>query len=97
MARLDASPAIASGPYVFLIRVSSETIFCSASSQLATRSSPFSRISGDVNRSRERVNWWAKRPFRHVWPSLAGPSSAGEIETIRPWRACASSLQPTPQ
>ena len=45
-----------------------------------------SRISGVVRRSRWRENWCAKRPFRQVWPSLAGPSSAGLIEAILPSR-----------
>ena len=50
-----------------------------------------------LDRLRWRENWCAKRPFRQVWPTFAGPSSAGLIEAIRPPRVCASRRQPTPQ
>ncbi len=97
VARDEARPAIASGPWASLIRFSSLAMRRIASSHVARRKRPLSRISGDVSRSRERVNWWANRPFRHVWPSFAGPSSAGLIEAILPPRLCASKRQPTPQ
>ncbi len=69
----------------------------SASSQEAIRKRPLSRTSGAVSRSRERENWWAKRPLTQVCPLLAGPSSAGLIDAMRPSARCASSRQPTPQ
>ena len=79
------------------MRLNSFVIRAIASSQVAMRNSPFSRISGVVRRSRERVNWWAKRPLTQVWPLFAGPSSAGLIDAILPSRTCVSSRQPTPQ
>lgn len=97
VARAEASPAIASGPCSALMRVRSKVMRSSASSQEARRSSPFSRTSGAVSRSRERVNWCAKRPFTQVWPLLAGPSAAGETATTWSPTACASRRQPTPQ
>ena len=68
-----------------------------ASSHVAIRNAPFSLISGAVRRSRRRENWCAKRPLRQVWPSLAGPSSAGLIEATFPLAVWASKRQPTPQ
>ncbi len=97
VAREEARPAIASGPWRSRISPNSAAIRARASSQVAARTRPSSRISGVVSRSRERENWWAKRPLRHVWPRLAGPSRAGVIETTRPPAACASRRQPTPQ
>ena len=55
-AREEASPAIASGPCSRLMRVNSVTIRAVASAQLAGRKPSCSRISGVVNRSREREN-----------------------------------------
>ena len=98
MAREEARPAIAFAPCSALIRPSSDAIRPIASSQLAGRRAPSaSRISGVFRRSRRFENWWAKRPLRQVWPSLAGPSSAGLIETTLPSATCASRRQPTPQ
>ena len=57
VAREEARPAIASGPWSRLIRVNSETIRSKASSQVASRKPSPSRISGVVRRSSERVNW----------------------------------------
>ncbi len=96
VAREDARPAIASGPCCALMRVSSVLIVWIASSHVARRKPPCSRISGEVRRSRLRENWCAKRPLTHVWPWLAGPSP-GLIDAMRPLRTCASRRQPTPQ
>ena len=97
VAREEARPAIASAPCAARMPPSSVAMRCSASSQVAARSSPSSRISGVESRSRERENWWAKRPFRQVCPRFAGPSAAGLIDTTRSARVCASRRQPTPQ
>ncbi len=89
---------MASGPAPSRMRDSSETMSAIASSHEAARKLPSPvRMSGVCSRSRLRENPCAKRPFRHVWPLFAGPSSAGAIETTRPSTACASRRQPTPQ
>ena len=88
---------MASGPCSALTRPSPSATRVSASSHEARRKPPLSRTSGEVRRSRERENWWAKRPLTQVWPLLAGPSIAGLIEMMRPPTRWASSLQPTPQ
>ena len=57
---------MASAPCSDRMRPNSEAIRPIASSQVAIRNVPLSRISGVVRRSRERLNWWAKRPLRQV-------------------------------
>ncbi len=56
VAREDARPAMASGPCAARMSPSSVAMRCSASSHVAPRSSPRSRMSGVVSRSREREN-----------------------------------------
>ena len=97
VARDDASPAIASGPCSSLIAPRRVAIVSIASSQLASRRPSPERISGVVRRSGEDAKRWAKRPFRHAWPRLAGPSLAGVIESSWPFATWASRRHPTPQ
>src|SRR5713101_8474473 len=88
--------AIESGP---LFVLSSDNLLATkakASSQLAARNLPPSRISGVVSRSSLLMWPQPNFPFTQVEMPLAGPCSGA---TLRMWRSLVqtSKLHPTPQ
>src|SRR6266576_680972 len=85
-----------SGPLLALISASLRATRASASSQLASRNLPPSRISGLVNRSELFTKSQPNFPLMQVEMPLVGPSLGS---TFRIWRSLVqtSKLQPTPQ